>query len=101
MSDRLTDLFVKCPACETVNRLVTTPLPENQPVSCSQCGAHIGEVGTLAAAGNRRWTYPGRHTFTARLASPVTLPHCGAGPLRWGGPLPSRPLLTTLILYRN
>jgi hypothetical protein len=47
MSDRLTDLFVKCPACETVNRLVTTPLPEDQPVSCSQCGAHIGEVGTL------------------------------------------------------
>jgi hypothetical protein len=43
----LLDVFVICPGCEAVNRLVTTPLPDNHVVSCSQCSTPIGEFGKL------------------------------------------------------
>lgn len=47
MSDRLTELFLKCLDCHAVNRLLTTALADSHIVSCSQCGTRIGEFGKL------------------------------------------------------
>lgn len=47
------DVFVRCPACGNVDRLVSTPISESQLVSCSQCGAPMGEWGKLKLMARR------------------------------------------------